>query len=139
MKFGRLPGIFLALTLIAAACGGGTDVAVEPVEEVEEVVEETTTTTTTTEAPVEEAPVEAEAGTVEVVGLDVYESNCSRCHASDGSGGRGPNIQGIAEEQPDRSFGVDIVTNGRRGMPSFGDDLTPEEIEAVVDYAWDTF
>ena len=69
----------------------------------------------------------------------VYESNCARCHADDGSGGRGANLQGIAERQPDQTFGVEVVTNGRRGMPAFGDDLSAEEIEAAVSYIWDTF
>ena len=35
---------------------------------------------------------------------------------------------------PDPADQVAVVTNGRGGMPAFGDKLTEEEIAAVVEY-----
>lgn len=161
MKTRSLIAIVALLALLATACGGGTETATEAVEvpdEAEQLAEaETTTETpessteapeTSTEAPAEpeeEAPAEPEeepAGEIDpatVDGMELYESNCARCHSGDGSGGRGANLQGIAVEQPDTAAGIEIVTNGGDGMPDFADDLTPEQIEAVINYVWETF
>jgi mono/diheme cytochrome c family protein len=89
---------------------------------------ETTETTATTEG-VEPA----------VNGQEVFESNCARCHSADGSGGRGPSLQGLAIEQPDQAGAIAQVTNGGRRMPSFGDKLETDEIQAAVDYIYTTF
>lgn len=35
---------------------------------------------------------------------------------------------------PDEADQVQVVAEGRGGMPSFGDRLSPEEIDAVVEY-----
>ena len=83
----------------------------------------TEATTTTTEA-VTTVPV--------IDGGAIYEQNCARCHSSDGSGGRGPNIQGVT----DTASVVNIVTSGRLGMPSFNNSLSGPEIDAVA--AWVT-
>ncbi len=87
----------------------------------------------TTEAVVDDVPA------APIDGQAIYESNCTRCHASDGSGGRGPSLQGIAAEQPDQSAGIAQTTGGGGGMPAFGERLTAEEIQATIDYIWDTF
>ena len=86
--------------------------------------------TTTTEAA---TTTTEEVVVVPVVnGGAIYEQSCARCHSSDGTGGIGPNIQGIG----DPGFVANIVTNGRRGMPSFGNSLSGAEIDAVA--AWVT-
>jgi mono/diheme cytochrome c family protein len=66
-------------------------------------------------------------------GSDVYADNCSSCHGSDGGGGRGPNLQDVAdrltvEEQ------TDTVVNGRGdgAMPAWGDSLSADEIAEVI-------
>ena len=145
----------LVLALIAAACGGASEVASDDagaVAETEEVIEEAevaeeveeTTTTTTTEAPPEtEAPAETvaeeAAEAVAVNGQEIYEANCARCHGDEGQGGRGSNLQGIAAEQPDTSAAIAQTVNGGGGMPAFGARLSGEEIEATVDYIFATF
>ena len=107
-------------------------------EEEAEAAEETTTTeaapetTTTTEA-------EEEVPAVTIDGQAIYEANCTRCHGAEGQGGRGPSLQGIAAEQPDQSAGIAQVVNGGGGMPAFGNSLSAEEIQATIDYVWDTF
>lgn len=93
--------------------------------------------TTTTEATTTEAPATTDAAAVD--GMAIYEANCQRCHRADGSGGRGPSLLGIAAEQPDPQEQIDQVISGGRGMPAFGERLTPAEIEAVVDYIRTTF
>lgn len=127
----RYLSLFFAFALFAVACGGTTDDAadVEETDTTEAPVEETTT-----EAPVEET---VPAGPVD--GETIFESNCARCHGSDGTGGRGPSLVGIATEQPDTAGGIAQVENGGGGMPAFANTLTAEEIEAAVDYAWATF
>ena len=165
MRSSRLLSLLLALALFAVACGSATDVAgdvadavddaVDDVAEVveddepeeaetttEAPVEETTTTeapeTTTTEAEAEEEPAEeVEDGAVAIDGEAIYQSSCSRCHGNEGQGGRGPNIQGIGDREPIED-GITIVTNGRGSMPSFGNSLSTDEIQAVVDFVWET-
>lgn len=102
------------------------------------VAETTTAAPETTEAA-EPAEEEADTGAeaVEVNGQAIYESNCSRCHASDGTGGRGPSLVGIADKRDgDTSGAIDLVTNGGRQMPSFGGSLSEAEVIAVVDFAF---
>ena len=105
----------------------------EAMEDEEEVVEE--------DPPAEEEPAEEVEGAVatEIDGQALYESNCTRCHGAEGQGGRGPSLQGIAVEQPDQTDGINQVINGGGGMPAFGESLTIEEIEATIDYIWETF
>lgn len=70
-------------------------------------------------------------------GQAVYESNCVACHAADLSGGVGKalNAGSAAADLPDGQL-VDIITNGVSGtaMPAWGDQLSAEEITAVVSY-----
>ena len=55
-----------------------------------------------------------------------------------GEGGTGPAIgAGAAATSLTRDEQIDIVTNGGEGMPAFGNVLSPEEIDAVVDYTRD--
>lgn len=125
----------VAIALLATACGGG--------DSAEETAAETTAAPTTaapetTAAPdTTAAPESTEAGPAD--GMAVYEANCSRCHGSDGSGGRGPSLQGIADEQPDPQDAITQTINGGNGMPSFGDKLSEAEIVAAVDYLREAF
>lgn len=71
-----------------------------------------------------------------VLGREVWGDRCSRCHGSDGGGRSGPRLNGgrVTERYPDVADQVEIVVQGRGGMPAFGDRLSPEEIDAVVAY-----
>lgn len=69
------------------------------------------------------------------VGRQVWGANCSNCHGSDGGGGTGPRLAGrVAEEFPDIADQVDVIRNGRSGMPSFHGRLSEREVEAVARY-----
>lgn len=66
-------------------------------------------------------------------GAEIYQDNCAACHGADGSGGSGPSLLGVAGHHSIEEL-IDIVANGRAGMPAWEGVLSPEEIEAVVDY-----
>ncbi|MFQ5800544.1 MAG: c-type cytochrome [Candidatus Hydrothermarchaeales archaeon] len=70
-------------------------------------------------------------------GKTVFDSNCRVCHGLDGKGVPGtgaadltsPRVKALSRERK-----IDQVTNGGIEMPAYGDALTQEEIEAVVEY-----
>lgn len=80
-----------------------------------------------------EAPADE---TVAVDGAAVYGQRCASCHGADATGGgTGPALAGrVVDKFPDIDDQIAVVSDGRRGMPGFGDRLTPEEIEAVVEF-----
>jgi mono/diheme cytochrome c family protein len=68
-------------------------------------------------------------------GKDVFTANCARCHGPEGEGGVGPRLAGtVVVEYPDVEDQAAVVRDGRGGMPSFRDRLTPEQIDDVVAY-----
>ncbi len=69
-------------------------------------------------------------------GRDVYVQHCTACHGATGGGGRGSKLnEGRLEQRiPDPAVQIELITNGRSSMPSFGGRLTEAEIEAVVRY-----
>jgi mono/diheme cytochrome c family protein len=79
------------------------------------------------------AVVEAAGG---VDGAAIFGDNCAGCHGGDGSGGIGPRLAGgrVVARYPDPADQIAVVTNGRGGMPAWGDKLTDEQIAAVVEY-----
>ncbi len=94
-------------------------------------------------------------------GSSLYGNNCASCHGATGGGGVGPKLSGgeavltfpVIDDHvawvtngsagvkgkgygdPNRAGGQHIATSG--GMPAFGGKLSPEEIEAVVEYERD--
>ena len=70
------------------------------------------------------------------LGKDVFlnKAVCSACHTladAGSSGDIGPNLNEI---RPDKMRVINTVTNGIGVMPSYEDELTSEEIEAVAHY-----
>ena len=66
-------------------------------------------------------------------GEEIYQERCAGCHGGDGGGGSGPSLEGVADRLSLEDH-LEVVTEGRGSMPSWGDTLTDEEIQAVVDY-----
>ncbi|HET6379977.1 MAG TPA: c-type cytochrome [candidate division Zixibacteria bacterium] len=83
----------------------------------------------------------------------ITDSQCGACHGQDLTGGVGPdlhgiaagpkseNLQDLAAEHPDEWIflwiqGTDpaVADLDRGGMPAFGETLSDEEIQVVVDY-----
>lgn len=103
---GRLVALSFALAAVTAACAAGD---------------------------VPEVP----AGDAQLVeGRALWAANCVNCHGSDGSGGVGTKLTGgaLTELYPDPADQLQVVVEGRRAMPSFGDKFTDEELEAVLRY-----
>ncbi len=72
-------------------------------------------------------------------GKAVFEKNCAACHVADGGGLIGPNLTddywihggGIGEIHATIAGGV-----LDKGMPAWGKQLQPDEINAVTVYVW---
>jgi mono/diheme cytochrome c family protein len=142
----------LALALLAA-CGGGEEAlptaeeVVGTVETGETTVETETEAETQTQAETETA-IEPEttaetqtetgggggggAGNPEA-GREIFASaGCSGCHtlaAANASGTIGPNLD---EARPSADEAVQVISNGRGGMPSFRGRLSDAEIRNVA-------
>jgi mono/diheme cytochrome c family protein len=71
-----------------------------------------------------------------VHGRDVFVERCTRCHGASGGGGAGPRINDgrLLRDFPDPAQQEAVVRNGRKGMPSFRDKLSDDDIAAVVRY-----
>lgn len=85
------------------------------------------------------APVangDSTTGTTVLDGAQVFANRCASCHGSDAGGGLGPQLNGgrAVARFPDITDQIAVITNGRGGMPGFGDRLSAEEIEAVAEY-----
>jgi mono/diheme cytochrome c family protein len=84
-------------------------------------------------------PAAAPAAVAAAGGIDgalIFGERCAGCHGGDGSGGIGPRLAGgrVVAVYPDPADEIAVVTNGRGGMPAFGERLSAAEIAAVVDY-----
>lgn len=70
-------------------------------------------------------------------GKAVYETLCQACHMADGQGaqsaGTFPSFVGN-ERLRTPYYAVDVVLNGLRGMPGFGDTLSDKQIADVVNH-----
>ena len=62
-------------------------------------------------------------------GAPVYDDNCTVCHASDGSGGSGPDIRSVGTDEI-----VETVKNGKEEMPEFGSVLSEQDIADIAAY-----
>lgn len=64
---------------------------------------------------------------------DYYQANCATCHGPDRGGDIGPALL-PGELDQDDSYYRDTIANGRGGMPAWGDKLTDEEINILIDF-----
>lgn len=74
---------------------------------------------------------------VETSGEPLYMNVCRGCHMADAMGARAagtyPSL--VANRNLEASFYViDVVLNGRRGMPPFGEMMNDDQIAEVVNY-----
>jgi mono/diheme cytochrome c family protein len=85
--------------------------------------------------------------------MERAQPTCQSCHADDLSGGVGPDLRGIAqgpksenlqqlaEEHPEdwiflwiKGTDPEVSEIDRMGMPAFGEQLSDEEIQTIVDF-----
>lgn len=123
---GKRLRLFVAVTvaLFVAMMSAVFFLAVEAPEEAhpEEAVEEV-------EVPAEpdEPPGDPEAG------AQVFaQAGCAGCHALEAAGATGTVGPDLDQAQPAYAEAVEVVTNGRGGMPSFRDQLSQEQIHDVA-------
>ncbi len=69
-------------------------------------------------------------------GATIFKQNCAACHQAQGQGvpGAFPALAGSAFVQGDPKAVAKVLLNGRGGMPNFREDLTNEQIAAVLSY-----
>ncbi len=68
----------------------------------------------------------------------VYQQNCATCHGADRLGGMGPALMPESLERIKKPEALKVVTHGRVAtqMPGFQDQLSPEQVQALVDYLY---
>ena len=120
VRLNRLCAAIFLAALTIAACGSNSTTTAPP--DTEPVEAESPATTTTTAAP----------GALALDGASLYESNCSRCHRSDGSGRIGPNLLGVTLT----GFVERVVRTGPGEMPAFP-ELTDAEVTAIASHVVD--
>jgi mono/diheme cytochrome c family protein len=74
---------------------------------------------------------------VEMSGEELYVNVCRGCHMVDamGASGAGSYPSLVANRNLEASgYAIDLVLNGRRAMPPFGEMMSDDQIAAVVNY-----
>ncbi|MEZ5012670.1 MAG: cytochrome c [Chitinophagales bacterium] len=73
------------------------------------------------------------AAVPELPGKSVFDTNCRICHGSKGdlgvSGAANLRITALTVDEK-----VQVITNGRKAMPSWKEQLSPEQIRQVAEY-----
>jgi len=73
----------------------------------------------------------------EMSGEELFANVCRACHMSDGKGevgaGTYPSLAGNRNLEAS-GYPLDVVVNGRRGMPPFGAMMSDDQVAAVVNY-----
>jgi len=75
-------------------------------------------------------------------GETVYRSVCAACHMPEGQGAVGAGMYPALAGNPNLEFpdyAIDVVLNGLRAMPPFGDSLSDRQIADVVTYIQTSF
>ena len=74
---------------------------------------------------------------VEISGEELFANVCQGCHMPGGAGASGAgSYPALASNTNLEASGypIELVVNGRRGMPPFGKTMTDDQIAAVVNY-----
>lgn len=74
-------------------------------------------------------------------GAAIFKQNCAACHQAQGQGvpGAFPALAGNPFVQGDPKAVAHVLLNGRGGMPNFREDLSNEQIAAVLSYVRSSF
>lgn len=79
---------------------------------------------------------------IEMSGENLYVNVCCGCHMVDamGASGAGSYPSLVTNHNLEASsYAIDLVLNGRRGMPRFGEMMNDDQIAAVVNYLREHF
>jgi mono/diheme cytochrome c family protein len=117
----------LALGIVAAGCSEG-EVAATP-ETVEGTLPQQTAPGGSEELPASKLKGDANAGKA------VFESaGCTACHTLSAAGSTGTVGPNLDQAKPSFDLVVHRVTLGQGGMPSFKDQLQPQQIADVAEF-----
>ncbi|WP_053376428.1 c-type cytochrome [Paenibacillus sp. FJAT-27812] len=64
-------------------------------------------------------------------GEALYKKMCISCHGNELQGRAGPNLQKVGARLTEDEI-IEIVSNGRKGMPKFGKSISAEEIQSLA-------
>ncbi|NML96630.1 cytochrome c [Paraburkholderia sp. RP-4-7] len=70
-------------------------------------------------------------------GEALYNATCAGCHMPDGKGAQGAGQYPALADNPKVEAAPYVIVNvlrGRKGMPSFGDEMNDDQVAAVVSY-----
>jgi ubiquinol-cytochrome c reductase cytochrome b subunit len=82
--------------------------------------------------PLPASVVRATSGPVADGARIFYERACLNCHLIEGRGGRrGPDLTFVGDRLSENDIIIRIV-NGGGNMPAYGNNLRPEEVDALV-------
>jgi mono/diheme cytochrome c family protein len=127
-----LPVVLVAAALAGCGGGGGDDGSTDSGSSTPPPATTQQQSTSTATQPARRAPAKGPDG------AEVFASaGCAGCHtlaAANASGNVGPNLDDL---MPDAATVRSQVENGGGGMPAFGGDLSPAEIDAVATYVAD--
>ncbi|MFM0206170.1 cytochrome c [Paraburkholderia sediminicola] len=73
----------------------------------------------------------------ETGGEALYNATCAGCHMPDGKGAQGAGHYPALADNPAVEAAPYVIVNvlhGRKGMPSFGDEMNDDQVAAVVNY-----
>src|SRR5262245_28086951 len=121
----------LALTLLAAACGGEEDKTTAPTTVVGSLPTETGAPPAETGAAPSTPAGEGDAAAGEAV---FASAGCASCHTLEAAGSNGTIGPNLDDAKPDHDLVVDRVTNGAGAMPSFSGTLSEQQIQDVAAY-----
>jgi mono/diheme cytochrome c family protein len=63
----------------------------------------------------------------------LYKKMCISCHGNELQGRAGPNLQKVGDRLTEEQI-IDVVSNGRKGMPKFGKSISAEEIQSLASW-----
>ena len=117
------------LVLALAACAGAAEVPTTvPGNEISQGAPEDTDTDTA-----EGHDDDTDEGTTSINAADIFSQRCSGCHGEDRGGGRGPALLPDVLTKDPASY-KNTITNGSGPMPVWGNRLSTDEINALVEY-----
>ena len=78
-------------------------------------------------------PIRNENVNTEAEGENLFEEKCTACHGSDGTAGIA-NAANLQLSKLDSVLVIQTISNGKRAMPSFKNQLTEAEINKLAHY-----
>jgi mono/diheme cytochrome c family protein len=68
-------------------------------------------------------------------GGELYSTKCTACHGNDGNLGIG-GAKKISESTLTQQEREELISNGKKTMPAFKEQLSSEEIKAIAEYTF---